>query len=169
MALFIEDYQRHCVDGEMDDSRLQFENRMKILSLLVIQQTCRDADRELYVASLFHVAVDLLKTTIIQDYQQFTFETIQNDCDDDDEDQWDVENASYFADLVLYFIVVLKTISPLLPIQHTHILKTYYSNFIRSWSIIIYCFEFPECHGVIGLNFAVQCSIRVRWYPRPLR
>ena len=62
----------------------------------------------------------------------FNFKAIQNDVDDGNEEQLDVEYSFNFAELVVDFIVVLKTISPMLPIQHTHSLKTFYSEFIRS-------------------------------------
>jgi hypothetical protein len=62
----------------------------------------------------------------------FNFKAIQNDVDDGNEKQWDVEYSFNFAELVMHFIVVFKTISPMLPIQHTHSLKTFYSEFIRS-------------------------------------
>ncbi|EFX75955.1 hypothetical protein DAPPUDRAFT_322712 [Daphnia pulex] len=62
----------------------------------------------------------------------FNFKAIQNDVDDGNEKQWDVEYSSNFAELVMHFIVVFKTISPMLPIQYTHSLKTFYSEFIRS-------------------------------------
>jgi hypothetical protein len=59
MIVFIEEYQRLCADGEIDDSRLRFKNRMKMQSLLVIRRICSDAYREVYIGSLFDVAMDL--------------------------------------------------------------------------------------------------------------
>jgi hypothetical protein len=68
-----------------------------------------------------------------EEMSAFNFKAIQNDVDDGNEEQLDVEYSFNFAELVVDFIVVLKTISPMLPIQHTHSLKTFYSEFIRLW------------------------------------
>jgi uncharacterized protein (DUF488 family) len=46
LEVFIEEYQRRCVDGEINYSRLRFENTMKIQSLLVTRRICSDANRE---------------------------------------------------------------------------------------------------------------------------
>jgi hypothetical protein len=63
----------------------------------------------------------------------FNFKAIQNDVDDGNEKQWDVEYFFNFTELVMHFIVVFKTISPMLPIQHSNTLKSFYSEFIRLW------------------------------------
>jgi hypothetical protein len=49
------------------------------------------------------------------------------------EEVCDVECCSSFAELVMYLLVVVKTISPMLPSQLSHTLKCYYSEFIRLW------------------------------------
>jgi hypothetical protein len=59
--------------------------------------------------------------TKAEEMSAFIFKTIQSDSDDDDDDQCDVESSSNFVDLLLCFIVVFKTISPLLTIQQNHI------------------------------------------------
>jgi hypothetical protein len=61
----------------------------------------------------------------------FYFPSLQND--HDNEELLDLERCSNVAELVMHFLVVLKTISPMLPIQHSHTLKSIYSNFIRLW------------------------------------
>jgi hypothetical protein len=63
----------------------------------------------------------------------FKFKSIQNASDHGNEEQWDVEYSSNFAELVMHFIIVFKTISPMLPIQHSNTLKSFYSEFIRLW------------------------------------
>jgi hypothetical protein len=68
-----------------------------------------------------------------EEMSAFNFKAIQNDVDDGNEKQWDVEYSFNFAELVMHFIVVFNTISPMLLILHTHTLKTFYSEFIRSW------------------------------------
>jgi hypothetical protein len=67
---FLEEYKRRCVDGDVDDWRLQFENTLKLQSLLVIRRICSAANRGVYIGSLFDVAVDLWKPSPIQDNQQ---------------------------------------------------------------------------------------------------
>ncbi|EFX77507.1 hypothetical protein DAPPUDRAFT_106153 [Daphnia pulex] len=44
LTAFFEDYQRHCVGGEIDDSRLRFENTLKIQALLVTRRICSAAN-----------------------------------------------------------------------------------------------------------------------------
>jgi hypothetical protein len=61
----------------------------------------------------------------------FYFPSLQND--HDNEELLDLERCSNVAELVMHFLVVLKTISPMLPIQHSHTLKSIYSEFIRLW------------------------------------
>ncbi|EFX76617.1 hypothetical protein DAPPUDRAFT_248788 [Daphnia pulex] len=57
----------------------------------------------------------------------------KNASDHGNEEQWDVEYSSNFAELVMHFIIVFKTISPMLLIQHSNTLKSFYSEFIRLW------------------------------------
>ncbi|EFX84647.1 hypothetical protein DAPPUDRAFT_238807 [Daphnia pulex] len=167
---FFDEYQRRCVDGDVDDLRMHFENTLKLQSLLVTRRICSAANRVVYIGSVFDVAEDLWKPSPIQDNQQFidlcwviveevmgqhtfseellliltatfvsiasffyrtSFELELND--HGNEEQWDVECCSNFAELVMHFLVVLKTISPMLPIQNSHTLKSFYSEFIRSW------------------------------------
>jgi hypothetical protein len=50
---------------------LQFENTLKLQSLLVIRRICSAANKVAYIGSLLDVALDLWKPTPIQDNQQF--------------------------------------------------------------------------------------------------
>jgi hypothetical protein len=50
---------------------LQFENTLKLQSLLVIRRICSVANKVAYIGSLLGVALDLWKPTPIQDNQQF--------------------------------------------------------------------------------------------------
>jgi hypothetical protein len=66
-----------------------------------------------------------------EEMSDFKFPSLQNA--HDNEELWDLECFSNFAELVMHFLVVEKTISPMLPIQHSHTLKSIYSKFIRLW------------------------------------
>ncbi len=208
---FFEEYQRRCVEGDVDEGRLEFEKTLKLQSLLVLRRICCAANKVPYICSLSDVAIDLWKPSPIQDEQLFIdlccvifeelgdqtfsqqlllpilFETFVNivsffhksylDLADGDrfphsylkfftmstkfmcrfpnffrdaeemcdfqlpslqnghaiEEVWDVECCSSFVELVSYLLVVVKTISPMLPSQLSHTLKCYYSHFIRLW------------------------------------
>jgi hypothetical protein len=71
LTAFFEEYKRRCIDGDIDNSRLRFENTMKMQLLLVTRRICSASNRVVYIWSLFDVAVDLWKPTPIQDNQQF--------------------------------------------------------------------------------------------------
>ncbi len=67
---FFEEYQRRCLDGDVDDLRLRFDNTLKIQAQLVTRRICSAANifkQTFYRERLINVAMDLKKGTIFRD------------------------------------------------------------------------------------------------------
>jgi hypothetical protein len=88
---FLEECQRRCVEGDVDEWRLEFENSLKLQSLLVLRRICCAANKVPYIGSLLDVAIDLWKPSPIQDdllfidlccviFEEFMGDHFHNNC-----------------------------------------------------------------------------------------
>jgi hypothetical protein len=119
---FFEEYQRRCVDGDIDDLRLQFEKTLKIQAQLVTHRICSAANifkQTFYRERLINVATDLKKGTIFQDnyelfgnicllYMEEVISCEQKNLDGDLLDQF----TATLATLTMFFWKVMSNHSP---------------------------------------------------------
>jgi hypothetical protein len=122
LTAFFEDYQRNCVGGEIDDSRLRFENTLKFQALLVTRRICSAANifkQSFYRERLINVAMDLKKGTIFRDnyeifvnifllYMEEVISCKQQNLDGDLLDRF----TATLANLTMFFRKVVSNQSP---------------------------------------------------------